>query len=131
MAKLKVHKLGMPPPNMRPQDVSLVKLGKLRESMDSCDSLVKERIDNVKVPIKDIKKAVDLFLREEALANQKIPYKLPERHKLAFNHKQTTSEIKQIISKTVMGNGIFTKTNNITVSINPEKRLISKYDRNT
>ena len=61
LENLKVHKLGMSP-NMRPQDVSLVKLGKLRTSIDSCDSLVQERIDNIKVPIKEIKKAVDLFL---------------------------------------------------------------------
>lgn len=39
LEKLKVHKLGTSP-NMRPPEMSLVKLGKLRTSIDSCDSTV-------------------------------------------------------------------------------------------
>ena len=38
--KLKVHKLGSSPPKINPYQQSLIKLGKVRESMDSCDSLV-------------------------------------------------------------------------------------------
>jgi hypothetical protein len=35
------------------------------------------------------------------------------------------------LSKTKLENGVFTKTNNITVTVKPEKRLLSKYDRNS
>jgi dsRNA-specific ribonuclease len=52
-------------------------LSKLRESMDSCDSLVQRRIDEVKVPIKDIKHAVQLYLQEQERKKTEIAYKLP------------------------------------------------------
>ena len=93
--------------------------------------MVQERIDNMKVPIKDLKKAVDLFLKEEAIKNKKITYKLPERQKKLVNREYSLTEVKHIESKTKLENGVFTRTNNITVTRNPDKRLLSKYDKNT
>jgi len=93
--------------------------------------MVKDRIDNIKVPISELKEAVDLFLKEEALNNKKITYKLPERQKKPINREFSTTEVKNILSKTKLENGVFTKTNNITVTVKPEKRLLSKFDKNS
>ena len=93
--------------------------------------MVQERIDNIKVPIKEIKKAVDLYLQEEDRNNKRITYRLPERQKKPINREFATTEVKNILSKTKLENGVFTKTNNITVTVKPEKRLLSKYDRNS
>ena len=93
--------------------------------------MVQERIENIKVPIKEIKNAVDLYLQEEARNNKRITYRLPERQKKPINHEFATTEVKNILSKTKLENGVFTKTNNITVTVKPEKRLLSKYDRNS
>ena len=58
--------------------------------------MVQERIDNIKVPIKEIKKAVDLYLQEEDRNNKRITYRLPERQKKPINREFATTEVKNM-----------------------------------
>lgn len=39
--------------------------------------------------------------------------------------------MKKIRSQTILTNGVFTQTNNVTLTKNPQKRVKSKFDPNT